>query len=147
MELIVKRGSVKVPNRKGLHPELLRQGQVVPEGMFPMADVQRLIEQGVFGEASAPAAPSAPAKSLGKWRKDPATLAGKSLDELRIMVLEVDERYDLTEDLDEAALVRLLSKDWDPRVRQDTAVAKDRTRPARPKIISAKTLAAGDGRE
>lgn len=148
MELIVKRGTVKVPNRKGLHPELLKQGAVVPEGMFPAADVQRLIEAGVFGPKEAPAARAgARAKPRGKWCLDPAALAGKSMDELRIMVLEIDEDYALTEEMTETQLIQLLTSDWDLRAKPEVAVAKDRTRPARPKILTAKQLAEGDGQK
>jgi len=133
----VKTGTIWLPDTRQL-PE----GCVVPEGAIDETELAGLIKAGIVEEValdnpSGTAAPRGPAPGKpirsappldnteveipepspvpvkGKWNVDPALLEGKDLQDLLIMVMEIDPKWDLST-LDEEAARFLLSKDFVP---------------------------------
>lgn len=143
--LIVKSGSLQLPRAaRNSRPAYVRAGQPLPEGALPLGEVKRLLAQGILVE-SAPAAPAAPGglpPTLGKWSRDPESLAGKSLEQLRVMAAEIDPDCG-AEVLNEPALVQLLTADWDPVFALPEARSADRSRPSPARVARAKRLSEG----
>jgi hypothetical protein len=142
--LIVKNGTLQIPRAtRTSRPTHIRRGEPLPEGALPPAEVQRLFSQGFLVE-SVPAQPE-PAglpPVLGKWCRDPASLAGRTLEQLRLMAAEIDPDCGC-EILNEPALVQLLTADWDPAFALPHAASSDRSRPAAAKVAKAKRLSEG----
>lgn len=117
----------RVPNTRG--QKLIMQGEVVPSGVFSEEDIARWLKDGRIKQAAeaAPALERASNRHQGKWCVDPATLAGKNMEDLLLMVLEIDPEYDTEPLADEASVVRLLTRDWDPLFVPGVASAKDRS--------------------
>lgn len=134
----VKRGAIQLPRRivdgkKSVRSatDFLHQGDILPEGIFPPADIKsyladgRIEQVGLSEDAAKKAAEAITQRS--KWAVDPSSLVGKSLEELLVMVLEIDENFDSDELKSEADAVRLLTSGWDPKYAQTVAQADDRT--------------------
>ena len=146
MRLIVKQGSLQLP-RSGRHrAPMLRKGDIVPPGALPREEIDRLIKAGILGvDADAVPAPAAGLPpTRGKWQHDPAALAGKSLDQLRAMVLDADASVDV-DDLSEASLVQLLTSDYNPVFAAPQRKANDRHRPTPDALKVARRGAERDG--
>ena len=147
MKLIVKRGSLKLPGKRGSHPTLLRFGQALPEGALSQADIDSLVKQGVLGpESEAVAAPAGLPPTRGKWQHDPASLAGKTADQLRAMVLDTDPSVHV-DDLSEASMVQLLTSDYEPVFNAPKVQSSDRHRPPQDALNAARRGAARRGAE
>jgi hypothetical protein len=99
----------------------------------------------VIGPRVAPVVASAglpPTK--GKWCRDPASLAGLTVRELLAAVAEIDPEFSGAEELGEAALVQLLTADFDPAFRLPApAASADKVRPAAPALERARARAKG----
>lgn len=134
----VKRGAIQLPRRivdgkKSVRSaaDFLHQGDILPEGIFPPADIAsyladgRIEQVGMSSEEAAKAGAAITQRS--KWAVDPSSLVGKSLEELLVMVLEIDPNYESDELQSEADAVRLLTSGWDPKYAQTVAQADDRT--------------------
>jgi len=135
MDLIVKRGALRLPKRAGevYRGRQIAQGQALPtdHGLLD-EEVERLIEIGVLGKPEPPAEPQRrEIIQKGKWCHDPASLVGKTEDVLRLMALETDPTLDAAAvgELAEADLVRLLSSDFHPVFATNPARSEDRARP------------------
>jgi hypothetical protein len=145
MDLIVKKGSVRLPRTKPGRPGLaLRVGQTVPADSLPAEDVERLLKAGILGVAVPPPEPSDPLPPRkGKWSRDPASLAGLSVKELLAAVAEIDPEFSGADDLGESALVQLLTADFDPAFRvPESSESVDRNRPSEPVLKRARARAA-----
>jgi len=142
MNLVVKVGTVKLPG-SGPRRVLVRLGQLVPEGALPPADVERLISAGILGPAEAPPPPGVEPLPgpVGRWRHDPASLAGRSRDELLVMALDGDPEMDVS-GLSEAALVQLLTGDYEPALAPPSARSRDRNRLSKGALRAARRGAA-----
>ena len=131
MVLVVLKGSVKLPRVKrgeaGLH---IGKGKPLPEGYLSEAEEARLVKAGILGPdapASVQGSPLPPTR--GRWCRDPASLAGLSIGELLTAVTEIDPEFSGAEELGEAALVQLLTADFDPAFRLPSpAGSTDRNR-------------------
>jgi len=109
------------------------QGDLLPDGVFGKDDIQSWLCEGRIESAQVSVvmaqAVAEAIRSRGKFRADPASLVGKTMEELLIMVTEIDEDYDANSLEDEKAAVRLLTSDWDPRYADRIAPVSDRSRP------------------
>lgn len=135
MDLIVKRGSLKLPGK----PVLLRQGDVVPPFAVSPHEAAALVAQGVLGPSEAPqaSAKSGLPPTRGKWQHEPAALAGKTADQLRAMVLDTDPSVHV-DDLSEASMVQILTADYMPVFAAPKARATDRHRPGEDALRAAR---------
>lgn len=131
MQYVVKNGSLQLPRAKaGATPVRIHQGQALPANALPADEIQRLLAAGVLGVAvpSAASRPQGLPPTRGKWQHDPAALAGKSVDQLRAMVLDTDSSVHV-DDLSEASLVQILTADFLPVFAASVSKATDRYRP------------------
>lgn len=146
MDLIVLKGSVRLPRAKpGQRSIAVSKGGTIPPRSLSSEDVERLLKAGIVGPRAEPAVEKAglpPTK--GKWCRDPADLAGLSVRELLAAVLEIDPEFHGGEEFGEAALVQLLTADFDQVFRQPGPPASsDRVRPAAPALARARAKAEG----
>ncbi len=141
--LIVKTGTLHISDgtRRGLR---LGPGQPVPEGRLDAAEIERLLADGILAyPAPAEVLPEAPLVSKGKWCKDPATLAGKTTAELRILTLEIDPEVEVAE-MSHDDLLALLTADFALVFRTaQTEAATDKVRPPDAKVARARAKAQG----
>lgn len=140
-ELIVVKGTLKIPGED----RYVRRGETVPEGAISGEAALELIEAGILAESSEDGAREARgsrSRPAGRWAYDPAALAGKTAEQLRAMVLDVQKDLDV-EDLDVPALLQLLTSDFDPLGgRAPEARSADRHRPGPEALKAARRRAA-----
>jgi hypothetical protein len=116
----VKSGFVRRTDAPDVPPATMQT--LGPDGrvaIVPTKDVTAVQER----EKSAPAesAPVEPAPAgTGPFNLDPAGLAGKSLDELKLMIAERDARIEVAELRDVESAVALLSANFEPQSRVAT---------------------------
>lgn len=145
MEYVVRKsikrhGKTTVGNARKL---LILPGARVQSGEFPPEEEAFLINAGALVPAEEEQPARLPAR-VGRFRHDPAALAGKTIEQLRVIAMETDPRLDDAELLvmDVPSLVRLLTADFVPgQARQDGVT--DRSRPSDEKLAAAKKRAAG----
>jgi hypothetical protein len=132
----VTRGAVKLPRASvgnvPLSQELIMQGDLLPNGIFSELELRSWLREGRIevAEVSAEVVDAAVrVRAANPFRVDPSSLIGKTMEDLIIMVLEIDEGYDTDALEGEADAVRLLSSGWDPRFREPIAPVNDRSRP------------------
>lgn len=113
----------------GMSDRLLK-GDRFSKDTLPAAQLKAMIEDGRVGEVveEAPEEESQePCATKGKWCHEPASLAGKSLEELLVMVIATDPDQ-ATDELDsEAAAIALLTSQYDERFQEPLASSEDRT--------------------
>lgn len=133
----VVRGSIRLPRGKSTgfvmsRRDMVMQGELLPPGIFPAADIQSWLSEGRIAPAGVSvedAQAAVEARAANPFRVDPSTLVGKTMEDLLIMVLEIDPEYDADQLEDEQAAVRLLTSGWEPSMRQVVAPVNDRSRP------------------
>jgi len=134
----VARGSLKVPFPKGgtaisaPRGTFIGQGEVVPEGMLSEVEVQSLLEDGRITKVrTAPGTKvAAPRKQKrGKWSVDPETLAGKNMEELTMLILGIDEDFDVGSIKSKAGAIEQLTKHWDPAFADQISKSYDTNTP------------------
>jgi len=134
----VIRGSIRLPRgTQGTgflmkRADMITQGELVPPGMFTAADIRSWVNEGRIEEAGVSievAEEAVAVRAANKFRVDPSVLVGKTMEDLIIMVLEIDEEYDTDLLDDEQAAVQLLTSGWEPSMRQTIAPVGDRSRP------------------
>ena len=114
----------------GRAADFIRQGELVPEGIFSEGDLKLLLEQGWIAPVVATIPESEkPIEPVGPWSVDPKSLAGKTLEELLVMVTEVDPNYPVENLTNEGEAIRQLTVEWDPARAQNVPLSFDRTRP------------------
>jgi hypothetical protein len=137
--LIVAKGTLKLPGQA----VYLRRGDAVPVGAIAPAEACALLAAGILAEAepSGAAELGAPLEPAGRWTHDPAALAGRDADQLRAMILDGDPSID-ADDLSEAAMVQLLTSDFQPSRAPRSPTSVDRHRPAPATLAAARRSAA-----
>ena len=135
---VVVKGCIRRPRVAGSgrtfvnRGDFINQGEVLPEGLYSEADIAGWLKEGriqdIDLDAQTAAVVAETIKARGKWTVDPSTLAGKSMDEMLIMVMEIDENCDEIFE-DEASLVRHLTQDWSPEYNAIVPAASDRSKP------------------
>lgn len=130
----VARGSLKMVYPPGGTPisapkaEFITQGELVPEGLLSEEEIKSLLEDGritkVRNHAHAKVAPALKQKR-GKWSVDPETLAGKNMEELTMLILGIDEDFDVGSIKSKAGAIEQLTKDWDAIFASQIAKAYD----------------------
>lgn len=142
----VARGVIRMPRKPGNKrsfstvSDFIRQGEVIPEGLLDEAAQRSLLADGrieLVGEVQSKQAGSLPARR-GKWSVDPTALVGKDLEDLLVMVLEIDETFDVSTLPSVVEAVRQLTMDWDPAFREEITRSTDRSRPERLSTSGAK---------
>jgi len=133
----VVRGSIKRPRVDQTRvfvgvSDFYNQGDLIPDGVYDQEDIASWLAGGRIAEAGPEEDATAQAriKPRGKWIVDPATLVGKTMEELLLLVSEIDPSFHTSTLEDERAAVVLLTSDCDPRHAQIVAVASDRSKPA-----------------
>lgn len=112
--------------------DMIMQGELIPPGIYTDADLQSWLDEGRIepaGVSVETAQEAAEIRASNPYRVDPATLVGKTMEDLTIMVLEIDDEFDVDSLEDEQAAVRLLTSGWEPSMRQTIAPVNDRSRP------------------
>lgn len=133
----VVRGSIRMPRStsKGFmlnRQDMLMQGDLLPPDVFTAADIRSWLHEGRIEEAGVSVEVTVEAERIrasNPFRVDPSTLVGKTMEDLVIMVLEIDEEFDTDTLEDEKAAVRLLTSGWDPKYVEPIAPVNDRSRP------------------
>ena len=101
--------------------------------MFDKDDIKSWLDGGRIEPASiSPVMAQATEDAIrarGKFRADPASLVGKTMEQLLVMVNEIDEKYDVSALSNERDAVRLLTSDWDPRYADRIAPVSDKSHP------------------
>lgn len=124
----VAQGMLKLPGKR----EFIRQGEAVPEMIFSQPQLESLARDGIV--ELIPAQLSADEKKRlehrGPWRMNPASLVGKDMEAMLLMVHEIDPNVDLALLQTEQMVVALLTKDWDPSIADELATSNDSTAPA-----------------
>jgi len=143
----VAKGALKIPRTpKGQErkfvtaSDFILQGSAIPEGMLSQPEIEGLLKDGriePLTQLEAQQAAGLP-KRRGPWSVDPANLAGKSLEELVLMVLDIDEGYDVAQLENAGDAVRQLTADWDPAFRDELSRSTDKSRPERLRTSGAK---------
>jgi hypothetical protein len=108
------------------------QGDLLPDGIFSELEIRSWLNSGRIAVAEVSVEQVAEAVAIREanpFRVDPTSLVGKTMEDLIIMVLEIDEEYDTDSLGGEADAVRLLSSGWDPKFREPIAPVNDRSRP------------------
>ena len=138
----VVRGSIKLPRDPKAtrtfttQGDFLKQGDVIPEGVLSPEQLRSFLKDGrieILRPAEAEAVKGRP-KTRGRWSVDPSALAGKNLEDLLVMVLEIDPDFDVSEMTTEADAVRQLTENWDPAFRDTLTRATDKSRPEQLKL-------------
>lgn len=112
--------------------DMIMQGELVPPGMFSDVEIKSWLNEGrieLAGVSVEVAEEQVAVRTANKFRVDPSALVGKTMEDLIIMVLEIDEDYDTDLLGDEQAAVQLLTSGWEPSMRQTIAPVNDRSRP------------------
>lgn len=137
----VVRGSIKLPRPGGSkfisRSQFVNQGELLPDGIFSSADIQSWLQDGrieLISDQDAPLLQSARVEHRGKWTVDPSVIAGKSMETLLLMVLEIDPQYDTDSLENEGDVARLLTSDWKPSYASTVPAANDRSRPKAMKL-------------
>ena len=134
----VIRGAVRLPrgtNSTGFlmsRRDMVIQGELIPPGIFTDADIASWLAEGRIELAGVTVEQAEETIALhlsNPFRVDPSTLVGKTMEDLTIMVLEIDDEYDVDSLEDEQAAIVLLTSGWDPSMRQTVAPVNDRSRP------------------
>jgi len=133
----VIRGAIRLPRGKTTgftmsRRDMVMQGELLPPGIFPEADIKSWLSEGriaLAGVSVEAAQAAVEARAANPFRVDPSTLVGKTMEDLLIMVLEIDPEYDADSLESEADAVRLLTSGWEPSMRQVIAPVNDRSRP------------------
>lgn len=133
----VIRGAIKMPrtakgNFSAKHNDFIVQGQLLPTNVFPDDDIESWLEGGRIERADVTVAVIEEAervRSANPFRADPTILVGKTMEELVIMILEIQDDYDTDKLTSEQDAVRLLTSGWTPSQRQIIAPVNDRSRP------------------
>ena len=134
----VIRGAIRLPRgTEGTgfmmsRKDMVMQGELLPPGIFPESDIESWLSEGRIERAGVSieqAEQAAEIRAQNPFRVDPATLVGKTMEDLVIMVLEIDDEYDVDQLADEQAAVQLLTSGWEPSMRQTVAPVNDRSRP------------------
>lgn len=130
------RGAIKLPRsavgNQPLSQDLILQGNLLPRDTFSEKELRSWLSQGMIAvaEVSVEQVDEAVAvRASNPFRVDPTALVGKTMEDLIIMVLEIDDEYDVDSLEGEADAVRLLSSGWDPAFREPIAPVNDRSRP------------------
>lgn len=140
---VVKGRSVNTPGHAGVRGfRLIGPGETLPSCFGP-GDVEFLLAAGAIVAVEAPPEPEAglPGR-VGRWRHDPAALAGRTPEQLRAMILDADPSVDV-DDLSEASMVQLLTSEFEPSVAPRASASSDRHRPADQALREARRRAAG----
>lgn len=134
----VIRGAVKLPRSvtqdhiANKTKDFVMQGELLPPGVFTDSDIKSWLAGGrivVSVVSMEMAEEAAEVRAANIFHVDPSTLVQKTMEDLVIMVLEIDENYDTDLLTDEADAVRLLTSGWDPKYLQTIAPVTDRSRP------------------
>ena len=135
----VIRGSIRLPRgTEGTgfvmtRKDMIMQGELVPPGIFPTTDIKSWLAEGRIEPAGVSVETAEELVQLHQsnpFRVDPSALVGKTMEDLIILVLEIDEDYDVDLLADEAAAVQLLTSGWTPEMQQTITPANDRSKPA-----------------
>lgn len=134
----VARGSIKLPFPKTAsktaapRAQFIKQGDIIPEGVLSAEEIDSLLRdkriQPLKGSVAKKAS-KARTQRRGPWSADPATLEGKSLEDLLVLVLGIDEDFNVEKLTTVEKAVAQLTKDWDPAFADDVAKAYDRSGP------------------
>ena len=146
MDLIVLNGSLKLPRVKPSQVgTMVRRGEVVPPYSLPAEEIERLLKLGIVGPKAVPVVEKTGLPpTRGKWCRDPASLAGLSVVQLLSIVTEIDPDFTGGEELGEAALVQLLTADFDQAFRlPEPPASTDKVRPSAPALQRARARAKG----
>jgi hypothetical protein len=111
---------------------MIMQGDLLPEEVFPPEDIQSWLDEGRIERADVTVEQVDKAERIrlaNPFRADPSILVGKTREDLVIMVLEIDPDYDTDKLVDEQAMVTLLTSGWDDKFEQTIAPVSDRSRP------------------
>jgi len=159
MSFYVKQGVVQLPKKPGqLKPEQIIKGEIVPKGALSEEECQRLVKAGILVERSPESFAemrSGLPPTKGKWNHDPASLADKSIEQLRILVQETDPVdfsalnsaiNDMSETEQCGWLVQQLTADFEPVFQKTPDTSDDRTRqdPKSPALRRAKEAAGSE---
>lgn len=132
----IARGSLKTPlanHDNPLQSKFLRQGDLLPEGMYSEADIASYLESGRIEEVDASARNVAEQaeviRARGLWTVNPSILEGKSLEDLRILINEIDPNVDASTVETEEVAIQFLTQNWQPALAQTVPAASDRSRP------------------
>lgn len=132
----VVRGSIKLPRPRGAkfisRSQFINQGELIPDGIFSDADIQSWLQDGriePISDMDSPLVENARVEHRGKWTVDPSVIAGKSMETLLLMVLEIEPDYDTDSLESEGDVARLLTSDWKPSYASTVPAANDRSRP------------------
>ena len=134
----VIRGAIRLPRgTKGTgfvmtRRDMIMQGELLPPDLFGDIEIQSWLREGrieLAGVSIEVAEEQVAVRAANKFCVDPSVLVGKTMEDLVIMVLEIDEDYDVDLLGDEQAAVQLLTSGWQPSMRQTIAPVNDRSRP------------------
>jgi len=133
----VIRGAIRLPRGTNTgfimsRRDMIVQGELIPPGIATNADIQSWLDEGRIEEADVSVAQVEEQIQLHQsnpFRADPSALVGKTMEDLIIMILEIDEKYDTDQLADEKAAVQLLTSGWTPEMRQIVAPVSDKSRP------------------
>lgn len=112
--------------------DMVMQGELLPPGIVDDADIKSWLDEGrieLAGVSVEAAEEQIAIRAANKFCVDPNALVSKTMEDLVIMILEIDEEYDTDSLADEKAAVQLLTSGWEPSMRQSTAPVNDRSRP------------------
>lgn len=131
----VARGTIRKPRQDGRRirtaADFVGQGEIVPEGMLTPDQIASMLEQGLIEPISTQReAAVAEAAKRGKWSVDPGSIAGKTLEDLMVMIVEIDPGYPVENITTISEAATQLTADWHPAFRDDLAVSSDKSRPA-----------------
>lgn len=131
----IVRGSIRnrtldgpvIAGRRGL----IMQGELLPQGVFDAKDIRVWLNEGriELADVSVEAAEAERITAANPFRVDPSVLVSKTMEDLVIMVLEIDDDYDTDSLTSQEDAVRLLTSGWSPSMRQTVAPVNDRSRP------------------
>jgi hypothetical protein len=134
----VSRGSLKFPSPKSRtktavpRPKFLAQGEIVPDGMLSDEEIESLLADGRIKELRGRKASKAliqRKQKKGKWACDPKSLVGKDMEALLMLVLGIDEDFDVSTIKSKAQAIKQLTKDWDVEFSDPIAKSYDSNTP------------------
>ncbi len=134
----VIRGSIRLPRKSTesyaakTSMDFVLQGDLLPKGVADEADIRSWLAEGRIAIAEISDEQEKEERGIvpdNPFKADPSTLAGKTIEDLTIMILEIDDEYDVESLEGEADMVRLLTSGWDPKYAQTIAPVNDRSRP------------------
>ena len=112
--------------------DFILQGQLLPADVFTPEDIESWLDGGRIERADVTEAVVEEAERIraaNPFHADPAILVGKTMEDLIIMILEIQDDYDTDKLVTEQDAVRLLTSGWTPSLRQVIAPVNDRSRP------------------